>query len=282
MKPRQSLSVVLEAWEQWQVGQGLSHRTITERAIVIRHLVEFTRAKPLAIKADHILEFMARGDVSVTSLATYHASIRAYCQWLMRKGWRRDDPSLDTPVPKRRRSTPRPIPDGNLALLLGSVSRRRTHAMVILAACAGLRVHEIAKFHDDDLDRLNGVITVTGKGGLTQMIPAHERILELAEQMPRGDYWFKAYELHGGSQPHVSRSAVGQAIGDAMRRAGITGTPHQLRHWYGTSLLAEGVDLRIVRELMRHATVATTELYTAVTWAQLRAGMDKLRLPAAA
>ena len=123
---------------------------------------------------------------------------------------------------------------------------------------------------------------MTGKGGSTEIIPAHESILEFAAEFPRHDYWFTSYEAQHSGKPHIGRSAVYQAIADSMQRAGITGTPHQLRHWYGTNLLASGVDLRIVQELMRHKSVATTQLYTLVQWAQLRAGMDRLALPDAA
>lgn len=154
--------------------------------------------------------------------------------------------------------------------------------MILLAAMGGLRVHEIAKFRGEDIDVVNGIITVTGKGGATEIIPAHEAILADAGTFPLRGYWFPSYPRQGGGLPHVSRTAVSKAIHDTMIRAGILGKPHQLRHWYGTTLLAEGVDMRIVQKLMRHKSVATTQIYTDVNWAQMLAGMQRLTLPEAA
>lgn len=265
----------LGTWRRWQEAQGLSERTISERHHVIRRLLEHAEAGPLELTPAHIIDFVA-GVRAGSSKATYHATIRAYCQWLVRVGMRTDDPTLMTPTPKRTRGRPRALPRGNFELLVGMARRRRTLAMILLAALAGLRVHEIAKFHGEDIDLTNGIITVTGKGGLTAMIPAHDRILEIAREFPRDDYWFTSYAAQGSTRPHVSRAAVYQAIADTMRRAGVDGTPHQLRHWYATSLLEAGVHMRVVQELMRHRTIATTEIYTQVDWRLLRAGIDQL------
>jgi integrase/recombinase XerD len=170
--------------------------------------------------------------------------------------------------------------DEQLAELLRVVNRRRTRMMILLAALAGLRVHEIAKMHGGDLDRISGVLTVTGKGGKTAMIPLHEDLLAEAESWPRADWWFPSYGA--AKLPHVTPSAVSQAIKDTMVRAGIDGTPHQLRHWYGTSLLKRGADLRLVQSLMRHESPATTAIYTKVDIDQLRGGIARLSLPGAA
>jgi integrase/recombinase XerD len=273
---------ILASWRLWQQSQSLSDRTITERAATIRQLLTFTSARALELTADQIVAFTARQDISATSRGTYHASIRAYCKWLVKTGQRDDDPSANTPVPKRPRGVPRPVPSNNLATVLQVVNRRRTRMMILLAAMAGLRVHEVAKFHGDDIDLVNGVITVTGKGGVTAMIPAHPSIIEAAADFPRDDYWFPAYQRQVPGRKHVAPSAVSSAILATMRRAGVNGKPHQLRHWYGTTLLDEGVDVRVVRDMMRHKSIATTELYTLVNWHQLRAAMARLPLPQAA
>jgi integrase/recombinase XerD len=273
---------VLASWRLWQEAQALSERTIKERAAVVTHLLAYTGADPLTLTPADIIRFTARRDISATSRGTYHASIRAYCAWLVRTEQRTDDPSKKTPTPKRPKGVPRPVPSSSLASLLGTVNRRRTRMMILLAAMGGLRVHEIAKFHGGDLDRLNGVITVTGKGGKTAMIPAHDAILAEANVFPKNDYWFPAYGQGSHGRPHVTGGSVSSAIADTMARAGIVGKPHQLRHWYGTTLLASGVDLRIVQMMMRHESPATTALYTEVDMGQQAAGMRLLQLPVSA
>lgn len=272
---------ILAAWRLWQESQSLSNRTITERAHVIEHLLRYTGAKPLKISPEQIIQFTSRQDISAASRATYHASIRAYCVWLVRTGRRRTDPSMQTPRPKRPKGQPRPVPNASLALLLARTNRRRTRMMILLAALAGLRVHEIAKLRGEDVDLLNGILTVTGKGGKTAMIPLHEKIAAEASNFPRRGWWFPAYEAEGRTG-HIQPGAVSAAIIRTMTRAGVPGRAHQLRHWYATSLIEEDVNLRIVQSLMRHETPATTAIYTQVNWRQQLDGISRLHLPQAA
>lgn len=276
-----ALTTILHMWRIWQEAQGLSERTIHERAEVIARLVAFTEVHPLQLTPMAIMLYVGRADLSATSKATYHASIRAYCQWLVKTDQRDDDPSLKTPTPKRPKGKPRPVFDNQLELMLSTVNRRRTRTMILLGALAGMRVHEIAKMHGEDIDLSNRILTITGKGGSTEMVPLHDELAREAAQYPRDDYWFPAYAKQTAS-PHVTRQGVYAAIKGVMDRAAIVGTPHQLRHWYGTSLLDVGVDVRVVQELMRHKSLDTTAIYTQVSLFKRREGIDRLQLPRAA
>ena len=150
---------------------------------------------------------------------------------------------------------------------------RRTRAMILLAAFAGLRVHEIAKVRGEHLDLVDRRLTVHGKGDITATLPLHHRIVEhaYAAGMPRTGWWFP-----GSDRGHQRRESVGQTIKEVMVRAGVLGSAHQLRHWYGSELLANGVDLRTVQELMRHRSVSSTQIYTQVTDQRRVAGIDSL------
>lgn len=269
----------LDEWEAWQVAQGLASRTIKDRRITILHLAELSQTHALLIEPHHIIGYLARPTLSNASRASYHASIRAFYAWALRTGRIDADPTDQTPRPRRPKGVPRPVQTAHVAALLKAVTRKRTRAMVTLAAYAGLRVHEIAKFRGEDLDRIGGIITVTGKGGKTAMIPAHPAIIELAAEFPKRGYWFPAYG-HQTDRPHITGAAVGRAIGNAMKRAGFDGKAHQLRHWYASTLLDEGVDVRIVKDLMRHESLATTEIYTQVSLKHMREGMARLPMAA--
>jgi integrase/recombinase XerD len=276
-----ALATVLSYWRLWQDAQGLSGRTIDERAAVITRLVTFASVHPLALTPMVIMAYVGQPALSATSKATYHATIRAYCQWLVKTDQRADDPSLKTPTPKRPKGKPRPVFDNQLELMLSIVNRRRTRTMILLGALAGMRVHEIAKMHGGDIDRHNGILTITGKGGSTEMVPLHHELSREAEQYPADGFWFPAYSKQTAS-PHVTRQGVYAAIKGTMQRAGIDGTPHQLRHWYGTTLLDRGVDVRVVQRLMRHQSLDTTAIYTKVSLRREREGIDMLELPRAA
>ncbi|MFW0108272.1 tyrosine-type recombinase/integrase [Rothia sp. P7181] len=180
------------------------------------------------------------------------------------------------PVRKRPKYAPRPVENIQLAKILKN-SAKNTRVMVLLAALCGLRVHKIAKIRGSDLDLEKRTPAVIGKGNKRSIIPLHEIIVDTAQSMPESGWWFPS--LSDVDKP-ISGKSCGQAISRAMRRAGVEGTAHQLRHSYGTALLESGeVDLRTLQELMRHESLATTQIYTRVTSERWREAIDNLCLP---
>ena len=269
--------MILHEFRAWQRAANLAERTVTERAGAVRALSEHAGVDPLMIQPVHIVRWLARPKLSAVTRSTYHAHVRAFYSWAVEAGHRADDPTSATPVPKRPRSIPRPIQTEQLAAVLAVCSRSRTRAMVMLAALSGLRVHEIAKVRGEDFDLDARTLTVTGKGDKQAVIPLHGDLVRMArDEWPRRGYWFTSYQ----NRDHpVSSRAVGQAVSRAMDRAGVAGTAHQLRHWYGTELLERGASLRTVQELLRHESVATTQIYTRVTSGRRRAAIEGLVLP---
>ena len=273
---------ILQAWADWQVGAGLSERTIAERNTTMSVLFREHDCDLMTLTPFHIIAFTGRRELSQSSRASYHATIRAFCKWAQHMELRPDNPSLATPVPKRPKQEPRPVADLQLAAMISHTRRRRTLAYILLGSLAGLRVHEVAKIRGEDFDQIgenNWRLLVTGKGGKTAMIPVHADLHVLIEHFPRDGYWFPTY-TPGTGRGHVRSHAVSDAIRRVMRAADVPGTPHALRHWYGTSLLENGVDLRIVQELMRHESPSTTARYTRVNYAAREAGISTLRFPA--
>lgn len=277
-----TLSLLTE-WQAWQRAAGLSERTITERTGTLNHLSTFLERDLSALTAGGIIMFLGRKGIGPASRATYHASIRSFCAWAVEVGYYVQNPADKTPSPKRPKNTPRPVAAAQLGAILKVAHRPKTRMMVLLAALAGLRVHEIAKLQGQDIDLDTGALTVTGKGGTTQVIPLHPLLIDMARGFPREGYWFTTYK---GNKERTTGpilpSAVGTTIGRAMERAKVHGTPHQLRHWYGTALLEQGVDLRTVQELMRHESIASTQIYTKVSDVRRRAAINLLELPLSA
>lgn len=276
--PAAQTADVMAAWRTWQEAGNLSERTITERAGVIRKLLAFTGAGPLTLTPADIIAYVTRPGISNTTKATYHASIRAYCKWLVLSGQREDDPTLGTPKPKRTKGVPRPVTAAQVDATFQAVEGRRAHRrkttlMLLLAGYAGLRVHEIAKVRGEDLDRSAGVLYLSGKGSKSAALPVHESILEAAEGFPERGYWFPSYTRSG--EP-VKPSAVGQALRRAMEQGGIDATPHQWRHFFATTLMRGGTDLRTVQSLMRHESLATTAIYLEVRDEDRRSAINAL------
>lgn len=269
---------LIDAWTLTMQAQGLSQATITERTRLIHQLARTTGTDPAALTPHTLTVFLAAIDSPVTADA-YYSIARAWCSWLVRAGHRDDDPTMRVPRPRVPPARPRPITRPQLDTLLATPLRQDTRTKILLAAYAGLRIHEIAKIRGEDIDPAGGTLTVTGKGGRTDLLPAHPIILTQAASYPRKGHWFPSPTRPG---QHVAAKTVGTVIARALRRASIDATAHQLRHFFATSLLEAGVDSRIVQTLMRHASLATTGRYLGVTLAQQRQALTGLRIVASA
>lgn len=270
---------LVHLWATWQYAQSLSYRTVTERTWTVGRMALWCGVSPERATLEHIVRWLAEGadgdeGWSARTRWTYHSALRAWFLWLQTQGHRVDNPMVHIPSPRRPKSEARPVTDEELGRILRVRMWRRTRAMVLLAVLGGLRVHEIAKVKGEHIDLIARTITVTGKGGATKVRPLHPDVVEIAYQMPRKGYWFP--NKSGG---HIRRESVSHTLGQVFTRAGVQGAGHRLRHWYCTSLLDAGVDLRTTQELARHASIQSTEIYTRVSDARLAEGIERLRLP---
>ncbi|NUP83862.1 MAG: tyrosine-type recombinase/integrase [Nonomuraea sp.] len=260
-------------------AEGLSTRTITERPRIVRRAARSLGADPLAFTTDDLVAYLAELPSSATK-QTYYSALRAWHTWLQVCGVRDDDPLTGVRRPRVPRRRPRPVATGHLDLLLDSGIRGRTRTVVLLCSYQGLRVHEAAKIRGEDVDLISMTLRVVGKGAVDEVVPLHPLIAAEAAKYPRRGYWFPSYVRPGRPVRRESLSAV---ISRAMKRLGIPGTAHSLRHWYATQLLEEaGADLRTVQTLLRHASLATTQIYTEVNPARQRAAAERLPTPRAA
>lgn len=266
--PHMSLTI----WRTWQFAQSLSARTVHERTQAVHRMAQWCNVNPEHAQIDHVVTWLAEGgDWSANTRWTYYTHLNAWFLWLQKTGRRLDNPMVMIDTPKRSKGVPHPTTNEGVQRLLKVRARRRTRAMVLLAAFQGFRAHEIAKVKGEDFDLIARTVTVTGKGGFTATLPLHHRVLEIAFQMPRRGYWFP-----GVDRGHQRRESVCGTVKEAMVRAGVPGSAHCLRHWFGTALLEAGVDVRVVQTLLRHQNLATTEIYTQVSNARRAEGIELL------
>lgn len=261
-------------WHVWQVAQRLSRRTIDERLRVLRLLHTETGIQPLHIDACGIVDWMAgHEEWSDSTACTYTSYLAAWFKWLQLTDRRIDNPMVKIGTPRVPEREPRPVSDADVTRLLQTRMWTSTRRMILIALLAGLRVHEIAKIRGEDVDLDARLLWVKGKGRKLKSVPLHPMLVELASEMPAGGWWFP---MRGHEGEHVLSKSVSDIIGRTMRRAGVRGTPHSLRHWYATTLLDNGVDIRIVQELMRHKSLATTQIYTQVSTARRKEAIATL------
>jgi integrase/recombinase XerD len=265
----------LEAWELYMRGAGRSERTVNNGLEVMRRLERHAAKDCTAISAVDVSRFLADPALRAASRASYFGSIHAFYRWWGSQGGHHATAQL--PRPKVPKGSPRPVSDPGLRGLLEMRMHHRTRVMILLAALAGLRVHEIAKVRGEDVDLDARPLRVVGKGARTDDVPLHPMLVAAALTMPRRGWWFPANGRRPGE--HLHSKSVSDIIGNAMRRGGVPGTPHGLRHWYGTNLVASGADLRTAQTLLRHANLQTTAIYVQVADSKRAEAIDRLTLP---
>jgi integrase/recombinase XerD len=249
---------LLAHWGQWMRAGGAADKSIRTRIEGINALRAHSgEPDPTMFTPGQLVAWLADCRSQWTR-STYSASARRWHAWLVEQDLREDDPTAKIPKPKEPRGIPRPVSDQALRDVL-AVASRRTRAFILLAAYQGLRVHEVAQVRGEDF--IDGWLHVTGKGGVRAALPVHVLVDYVARGWPSEGYWFP-----GSEDGHVPGVYVTQRVTWAFKRAGHPEfSAHALRHWYATTLLRGGTDIRTVQELMRHASLQSTQGYTQVS-----------------
>lgn len=253
---------LLGEWTRWQLAARRSPRTIANRAPLVQKFAEQVGVDPVSACPDDVVRwFRVNPQWSDATAHAYWNALAAWFNWLERQGHIGGNPLRKLDAPPRPNSVPRPVSDADLGRMLGVRMHRRTRVQILLAALAGLRVSEIAKLRGEDVDLPGRLLYVRGKGRVEKTVPLHPLLALEAARMPATGFWFPGRT--GPGRP-VNRHSVTHNISRVMGRAGVRGTPHALRHWFGTNALRVSGDVRVVQTLMRHASVTSTEVYTAV------------------
>jgi integrase/recombinase XerD len=245
------------AYRLWLDTAGASSRTITERIRGVHRMARHADTDPTALTSLQIMAWLA----SVSpgwSRATYRQHAASWHHFLVEFGIRDDDPMRQVPRARVPRSLPHPVTERHLADAL-AIARGDTRTMILLAAYAGLRVHEIAKVRGEHFEA--GQLRVVGKGGSVALLPLHPLLRAEVVRYPRSGPWFRL--LNGDP---MTENGVYRRVTRVLREVGSQGTPHALRHRFGTQVLrTAGGNLRVAQELLRHASPVTTAIYTMVT-----------------
>lgn len=251
-------TALLAEWELWLRAAGQAEKTIETRKAGVRTLcLHAGTDDPTTITERQLVAWLGGCNAQWTRY-TYAATAKVWFRWLVDRGYRDDNPTTGLPRLRTPRGTPRPVTTDALTDVLG-VAPRKARAYILLAAYAGLRVHEIAKLQGEDF--ADEWLYVTGKGGVKAAIPVHPVLEQLRRGFPAQGYWFPSTSELG----HVRPQAVSSTIGRTFRQAGHEMNAHQLRHWFGTWLQRMSKDIRVTQELMRHASLRSTQIYTEVS-----------------
>ncbi len=256
-------------------------RTVDAYRRDLRDLATFLGRSPAAASHEDLERWTAdlrsRG-LAPASVARRAAAVRSFYRHLVLLRLRSDNPAADLDLPRRRRRLPRSLSPGDVERLIeaanGAAPRDlRDRALVELLYGAGLRVSEAVSLDRGRVDLGNRLVRPLGKGDKERVVPlGREAVDALRRYLSRGRPFLDRHH-----RPELFLNAQGGALTRAgaflilRRLAGRAGLepervhPHLLRHSFATHLLEGGADLRSLQEMLGHADLATTELYTHVS-----------------
>jgi integrase/recombinase XerD len=280
--------------------RGAASHTIDAYARDLSEFMAFLAAKGKSASdctADHLRGFLAglaRKGLAPTSRARKLSAIRQFFRFLLAEGMRAEDPSSAIDSPKLPRPLPKILSLAEVETLLetaedacasgadGSARRRalRLYALLETLYATGLRVSELISLPRNVLTADDRVLTIKGKGGRERLVPLNESagkalLLHLAaldadEAKGRGA---SPWLFPSSRGEHLTRQRFGQELKALALDSGIDParvSPHVLRHAFASHLLDRGADLRVVQQLLGHADISTTQIYTHVIEERLR------------
>ena len=223
------------------------------------------------------------GDGATASVARRTATLRSFYGFLAREGVREDDPAAALRTPRLPQDLPRVLSVEEVAEVLaaivpaGPLGQRDLAALELLYGC-GLRASELLGLREGDVDREAGLVRCVGKGDKERVVPMGAAAAAALARYVRDG---RRQLLRGRRRPELilnargaplTRQGLDYILRRVLARAGMLGaaSAHTFRHSFATHLLAAGADLRSVQEMLGHANVATTQLYTHVTVEHLR------------
>jgi integrase/recombinase XerD len=249
-----------------------------------RDLADFSRwlqASPGVATTEQLAAYVAwmrAAGLAATTIARRVAALRSFYRHQVLLGARSDNPAAELDLPRRRRTLPRTLSPGEAERLIeaaaGTTPRSlRDRALVELLYGAGLRVSEAVGLDKAGVDLDQRLVRCTGKGSKERVVPVGREAVEaLRRYLSRGrPYLDKRHRpelflnAHGGALTRSGAFLILRRLADTAGLEPGRVHPHLLRHSFATHLLEGGADLRSVQEMLGHADLATTELYTHVS-----------------
>ncbi|MHB1652226.1 MAG: site-specific tyrosine recombinase XerD [Desulfitobacteriaceae bacterium] len=263
-----------------QVERGLAQNTQQAYRRDLGQLITFLNGRgrsPLDCEANDLFLFalhMKSTGKASRSLARYTATLRGFFGFLLSEGFRSDDPTQYLNTPKLDKVLPHALSEHTVDKLLESPGHTdlaiRNIAMIEVLYSSGLRVSELVKLATRDVSTDVGYVRCLGKGGKERIVPLGEpaaaavlRYLGGPRERLRRRNSTEILFLNARGHP-LTRQGFWQILKDWANEHGIEQniSPHMLRHTFATHLIDHGADLRSVQEMLGHADISTTQIYT--------------------
>jgi len=225
-----------------------------------------------------------RKGLSASSIKLVVVALKIFFRFLVSNDSLARDPTEMLTLPRIERYLPDTLNELQVQQLIESVDTarplgRRDRAMIELLYASGLRISELANARLENFDPLERTLRVTGKGNKTRVVPVGQKACDalaiyLSTERPELVMRRTGSELFLSSRgTRLTTTRIWQIVKECGRRAGVKSNvyPHLLRHSFATHLLSNGADLRIIQEMLGHADISTTQVYTHVDQLRLKA-----------
>jgi integrase/recombinase XerD len=280
------------------VEKGYSEHTISAYHNDLTALADFSSQQSVSSWGDfnrekmlgYMLQLKERGYVP-TTVARKVASARSFFGFMVAEGQIKTDPTENLSSPSVGKALPKPIPLNQVRLLLEQPSKlstaeaKRDSVMLELLYASGMRISELVSLNLGDVNTSedNYFVRAFGKGRKERIIPLYEKIATdvqkyVAEDRPKLAHGKQETALFLNARgDRLTRQGFWQKLKEYVKSAGLNSqiSPHTLRHSFATHMLSGGADLRSVQELLGHANISTTQVYTRLTTDQVRQSYDK-------
>ena len=276
--------------ESLAIARNLSANTVAAYRRDLEAFQPFTKGALSTTKDDvsNYLAGLAQDGLSARTQARHLSSLRGFYKFLLERGELTEDPTQYQNAPKLPQSLPKALTDKEMRLLLDACSGAeatniRLRLLLHLLYGCGLRVTEAISLRMGDVTAGEGVVLrVVGKGGKARLVPLGavaagtiEAYVTLArpqfDKTGRSDYLFPG----GRAGKPMTRQRVFQMVQELGEHVGVKVAPHHLRHTFATHLLENDADLRAVQQMLGHASLTTTQIYTKVAARRLRDILEK-------
>jgi integrase/recombinase XerD len=272
---------ILQQWEKY-LNALYATRTVIAYTYDMQRFDTWLDGDLLAVTSQQVQEFITYEGQRLTA-GTIHrllAALRSFYGWAVQSGLMDTSPINGINTPRRRGRLPKVLRKADVERLLTCERLdTRDRALLLLMLDAGLRLAEVSRLQRGDINLDEECIKVQGKGGKERIVPIGDRLLDALEHWIYSEVGFPTDPLFPGyTEVGLQPRAIGEAIYRIGREAGLKQrlSPHMLRHTFATRLLRRGVNLRVIQELLGHANLATTQIYTHVVQDDLQMAIKML------
>src|SRR4029077_14179988 len=274
------------------VERGLSenYQLSTDRSLSefaqwcsVKKKITHPRSVTLPVMSEYLAE-RKRAGLSASSIKLVVVALKIFFRFLVSRGILTRNPTEALALPRIERYLPETLNELQVEQLIDSIETKaplglRDRAMVELLYASGLRISELASARLENFNAEERIVRVTGKGNKTRLVPVGRKAGEalaayLSTDRPKLVKRRTSSEIFLSERgTKITTVRIWQIVKEHARRAGLEKNiyPHLLRHSFATHLLSNGADLRIIQEMLGHADISTTQVYTHVDQQRLKA-----------